>query len=86
MTSKNPKNRIMKEVNLKKPLLKPSIQNDEQNIKVTDPNFLLACLVAKEWDNDKSNVKKSRRHFGPNVSHPDKKEKAGLLSCFFNGT
>ena len=47
----------MTEVKSKKPLLE-AIQNSEQNIKVTDPNFLLACLVAEECDNDKSNVRK----------------------------
>ena len=47
----------MTEVKSKKPLLE-AIQNGEQNIKVTDPKFLLACLVAEECDNDKSNVKK----------------------------
>ena len=47
----------MTEVNSKKPLLE-AIQNGEQNIKVTDPKFLLACLVAEKCDNDKSNVKK----------------------------
>ena len=35
-----------------------AIQNSEQNIKVTDPNFLLSCMVAEECDNDKSNVRK----------------------------
>ena len=47
----------MIEVKSKKPLLE-AIQNGEQNIKVTDPKFLLACLVAEKCDNDKSNVKK----------------------------
>ena len=47
----------MIEVKSKKPLL-VAIQNGEQNIKVTAPNFLLACLVAEECDNEKSNVKK----------------------------
>jgi hypothetical protein len=47
----------MTEVKSKKPLLE-AIQNGEQNIKVTDPKFLLACLVAEKCDNDKSNVKK----------------------------
>ncbi len=56
-TSNNPNNKTMTEVNSKKPLLE-AIQNGEQNIKVTDPKFLLACFVAEECDNDKSNVKK----------------------------
>ena len=30
----------------------------KQIIKVTNPKFLLACQVAEECDNDKSNVKK----------------------------
>ena len=47
----------MIEVKSKKPLLE-AIQNGEQFIKITDPKFLLACLVAEEWDNDKTNVKK----------------------------
>ena len=47
----------MTEVKSKKPLLE-AIQNGEQNIKVTDPKFLLACMVAEECDNDKSNVRK----------------------------
>ena len=47
----------MTEVKSKKPLLE-AIQNGEHNIKVTAPKFLLACLVAEECDNDKSNVKK----------------------------
>ena len=47
----------MTEVKSKKPLLE-AIQNGEQIIKVTAPKFLLACLVAEECDNDKSNVKK----------------------------
>ena len=45
----------MTEVKSKKPLLE-AIQNGEQNIKVADPKFLLACLVAEECENDKSNV------------------------------
>ena len=52
----------MTEVKSKKPLLE-AIQNSEQNIKVTDPNFLLACMVAEECDNDKSNVKKFLNDF-----------------------
>ena len=47
----------MTEVKSKKPLLE-AIQNGEQNIKVTDPKFLLACMVAEKCDNDKSNVRK----------------------------
>ena len=47
----------MTEVQSKKPLLE-AIQNGEQSIKITDPKFLLACLVAEECDNDKSNIKK----------------------------
>ena len=47
----------MTEVKSKKPLLE-AIQNGEQNIKVTGPKFLLACLVAEKCDNDKSNIKK----------------------------
>ena len=47
----------MTEVKSKKPLLE-AIQNGEQNIKVTDPKFLLACMVAEKCDNDKSNIKK----------------------------
>ena len=47
----------MTEVKSKKPLLE-AIQNGEHNIKVTAPKFLLACLVAEECDNDKTNVKK----------------------------
>ena len=47
----------MIEVKSKKPLLE-AIQNGEQFIKVADPKFLLACLVAEECENDKSNVKK----------------------------
>lgn len=47
----------MVEVKSKKPLLE-AIQNGEQFIKITDPKFLLACLVAEECENDKSNVKK----------------------------
>ena len=47
----------MVEVKSKKPLLE-AIQNGEQFIKITDPKFLLACLVAEEFENDKSNVKK----------------------------
>ena len=49
--------KTMTEVKSKKPLLE-AIQNGEQKIKVTDPKFLLACLVAEECDNDKSNIKK----------------------------
>ncbi len=47
----------MKEVKSKKPFLE-AIQNGEQQIKVTDPKFLMACLVAEECENDKGNVKK----------------------------
>ena len=47
----------MIEVKSKKPLLE-AIQNGEQFIKITDPKFLLACLVAEKCENDKSNVKK----------------------------
>ena len=43
----------MTEVKSKKPLLE-AIQNGEQDIKVTAPNFLLACLVAEECDNEDS--------------------------------
>ena len=53
----NNKFNTMTEVKSKKPLLE-AIQNGEQIIKVTAPKFLLACLVAEECDNDKSNVKK----------------------------
>ena len=53
----NNKLNTMTEVKSKKPLLE-AIQNGEQIIKVTAPKFLLACLVAEECDNDKSNVKK----------------------------
>ena len=34
----------MKEVKSKKPFLE-AIQNGEQQIKVTDPKFLMVCLV-----------------------------------------
>ena len=34
-----------------------SIQNGNQQIKITDPKFLMACLVTEECENDK-NVKK----------------------------
>ena len=47
----------MIEVNSKKPLL-AAIQSGEQIVKVTDPKFLLACLVAQECGNDKNNIKK----------------------------
>lgn len=47
----------MKEVKSKKPFLE-AIQNGEQQIKITDTKFLMACLVAEECENDKSNVKK----------------------------
>ena len=53
----NYKFNTMTEVKSKKPLLE-AIQNGEQIIKVTAPKFLLACLVAEECDNDKSNIKK----------------------------
>ncbi len=53
----NHKSKTITEVKSNKPLLE-AIQNGEQNIKVTDPKFLMACLVAEECDNDKSNVKK----------------------------
>jgi len=47
----------MIEVNSKK-LLLSAIQSGEQTIKIIDPKFLLACLVAQECGNDKNNVKK----------------------------
>ena len=47
----------MIEVNSKK-LLLSAIQSSEQTIKIIDPKFLLACLVAQECGNDKNNVKK----------------------------
>ena len=47
----------MIQVNSKK-LLLSSIQSGEQTIKIIDPKFLLACLVAQECGNDKNNVKK----------------------------
>jgi len=47
----------MKEVKSKKPFLE-AIQNGELQIKITDPKFLMACLVAEECENDKGNVKK----------------------------
>ena len=47
----------MKEVKSKKPFLE-AIQNGEQQIKVTDPKYLMACLVAEECENYKVNVKK----------------------------
>ena len=47
----------MIEVNSKKPLLS-AIQNGEHIIKITDPKFLLACLVSQECGNDKNNIKK----------------------------
>lgn len=47
----------MIEVNSKKPLL-AAILSGEQIVKVTDPKFLLACLVAQECGNDKNNIKK----------------------------
>ena len=57
MCIESAKRKIMIEVKSKKPLLE-AIQNGEQFIKITDPKFLLACLVAEECENDKSNVKK----------------------------
>ena len=47
----------MIEVSSKKPLV-AAIQSGEQAVKVTDPKFLLACLVAQECGNDKNNIKK----------------------------
>ena len=47
----------MIEISSKKALLS-AIQSSEQIIKVIDPKFLLACLVAQECGNDKNNVKK----------------------------
>ena len=47
----------MKDVKSKKPFLE-AIQNGEQQIKITDTKFLMACLVAEKCDNDKENVKK----------------------------
>ena len=47
----------MIEVNSKK-LLLSAIQSGEQTIKIIDPKFLLACLIAQECGNDKNNVKK----------------------------
>jgi len=47
----------MIQVNSKK-LLLSAIQSGEQTIKIIDPKFLLACLVAQECGNDKNNVKK----------------------------
>lgn len=57
MCIESAKRKTMVEVKSKKPLLE-AIQNGEQFIKITDPKFLLACLVAEECENDKSNVKK----------------------------
>ena len=45
----------MTEFKSKKPLLE-AIQNGEQNIKVADLKFIVACLVAEECDNGKPNV------------------------------
>ena len=47
----------MIEVSSKKPLLS-AIQCGEQAVRVTDPKFLLACMVAQECGNDKNNIKK----------------------------
>ena len=47
----------MIEVSSKKPLL-AAIQSGEQAVRVTDPKFLLACMVAQECGNDKNNIKK----------------------------
>ena len=47
----------MIEVSSKKPLL-AAIQSGEQAVSVTDPKFLLACMVAQECGNDKNNIKK----------------------------
>ena len=47
----------MIEVSSKKPLL-AAIQSGEQAVRVTDPKFLLACMVAQECGNDKHNIKK----------------------------
>ena len=47
----------MIQVNSKK-LLLSAIQSGEQTIKIIDPKFLLACLIAQECGNDKNNVKK----------------------------
>lgn len=47
----------MIEVSSKKPLLS-AIQSGEQAVRVTDPKFLLACMVAQECGNDKNNIKK----------------------------
>jgi len=46
----------MKEVKSKKLFLE-AIQNGEQQIKITDTKFLVACLAAEECENDKSNIK-----------------------------
>ena len=35
-----------------------AIQSGEQAVRVTDPKFLLACMVAQECGNDKNNIKK----------------------------
>ena len=47
----------MIEVSSKKPLL-AAIQSGEQAVRVTDPKFLLACMVAQECGNYKNNIKK----------------------------
>ena len=44
-------------VSSNKPLL-AAIQSGEQAVRVTDPKFLLACMVAQECGNDKNNIKK----------------------------
>jgi len=73
----------MKEVKSKKPFLE-AIKNGEQQIKITDTKFLMACLVAEECENDKGNVKKFLTSILARKSHTYTQDEVQLKTGILN--